>query len=563
MADRLQLSYEEKDEQGRTVATKTLPFHLGIIGAFSGRSDRESHDDAFLLTRSTFAHYFTQCEVEVNGQVENLLYPESGDAFLSFSLVFLAIEEFNPRDVVEQLGFLQDYLQFLKRFERCVGAPSVLFSEVFEADDRRYIEALQIKGDEIAATQIINGISEGYRRVNLQINAVLYHKLYREVEHNWLSLKMLLGFANFAEFRISVIDTHWDLMTHDLSSGLEVTETELFDRIYAREVDQYGGVPYSMLLNTFTLSAEDLEVAKMLGEIGRLSSCPIINNVAPDLFDIPDMSYLANQMDLTDLRTSDQFEPWATFAATPSARFLTLLLQEAQSRPPYLDVMMGQAGDIRFTDKPPSLSLGHGLYGTATYAFALPFIRAYQNYNSCFGADEPDVNLISGDIYGYHNARMLSPTLGRRSADRLAEFGFVSLLYSGTDGSMMLGTLNQFNANAALEKGVNAVDMQTRMNVRMPQLLFISQLTHYLRMIQRQSVAKSKPQQLRVELNNWIRRFISDGAIDSPAIRAQRPLKKVQIELVEVERKGGKMIEFQLTLQPHSKYHGLDYELTL
>ncbi len=559
--DRISINYNELDESGKLAGVRQLPLSILIIGNFSGKTSRETHDDPFLVNRKTFNFYFKQCNVNLEFFVSNHLFLDDINSDLLININIDHLKCFHPYMVYERCLILNDYLKFIRKLEYCLGHRQIS-SKYFSKKEKRFFSKVKIPVDTpmIKAPDIVNALAMARDNFIKQVNEIIYNPAFCEVEFNWLNLHWLISNLGVVKnIQIKVMDTDRATIDNDLLSGLDISETELFLNVYTKEFDQYGGTPYSIILNTFSLNKDDLELAEQLSNLGRLSSCPIVSPMSVDFFGINDISLLSNNFDFEDLRYSEHFSEWYNFAQTRDSRFLGFFVNSCKMRDSYENLIFYK---IRFVDSPPTSTLLKGLWGHAGYLLLIPLIKSYESFNTCLGIESENYNKISAELFNI-KGRVLDWQPSKKIQSELERFGIISLNFTDFNGNIKLSDLNMLNRLGLGRRGEVVISIEQQMNVRLPQLIFISQLTHYMRMMQRQSISKLNMIELKNEIMQWLRRFISDSYGDNAYIRAQKPLKNANINLNEIDIKGGKITEFQLSITPHVKYRGLEYTLTI
>jgi type VI secretion system protein ImpC len=102
-----------------------------------------------------------------------------------------------------------------------------------------------------------------------------------------------------------------------------------------------------------------------------------------------------------------------------------------------------------------------------------------------------------------------------------------------------------------------------RLGTQLPYLFIVNRLAHYIKVLQRENLGSWKSRvDLESELNKWIRQYIADQENPSPATRSQRPLRKANIHVSEVEGEAG-WYEVGLEVTPHFKFMGANFTLSL
>jgi len=81
--------------------------------------------------------------------------------------------------------------------------------------------------------------------------------------------------------------------------------------------------------------------------------------------------------------------------------------------------------------------------------------------------------------------------------------------------------------------------------------------------LQRENLGSWKSRsELENELNKWLRQYVADQESPSPATRAQRPLRKASLTVIDVEGEVG-WYSVGLEVTPHFKYMGASFTLNL
>jgi type VI secretion system protein ImpC len=94
-------------------------------------------------------------------------------------------------------------------------------------------------------------------------------------------------------------------------------------------------------------------------------------------------------------------------------------------------------------------------------------------------------------------------------------------------------------------------------------MMVINRLAHYIKVMQRENIGSWKSAtELQGELSKWIGTYVSDQENPSADVRSRRPLRKAAVTVEEVEGEAG-WYRVGLSVQPHFKYMGADFTLSL
>jgi type VI secretion system protein ImpC len=112
------------------------------------------------------------------------------------------------------------------------------------------------------------------------------------------------------------------------------------------------------------------------------------------------------------------------------------------------------------------------------------------------------------------------------------------------------------------EEGRQA-ELNYRLGTQLPYLFIINRLAHYIKVLQRENLGGWKSRtDLEQELNKWIRQYVADQDNPSAATRSQRPLRKANLTVVEVQDTAG-WYEVSMEITPHFKFMGASFTLSL
>ncbi|MEF1220223.1 type VI secretion system contractile sheath large subunit, partial [Photobacterium damselae] len=152
-----------------------------------------------------------------------------------------------------------------------------------------------------------------------------------------------------------------------------------------------------------------------------------------------------------------------------------------------------------------------------------------------------------------------------RKEFELAEEGFIALtMRKGSDNAAF------FSANSIQQPKVfpntkegREAEMNFKLGTQLPYMMIINRLAHYVKVLQREQIGSWKERQdLERELNAWIKQFVADQENPPADVRSRRPLRAAQIDVLDVEGDPG-WYQVALTVRPHFKYMGANFELSL
>ena len=155
--------------------------------------------------------------------------------------------------------------------------------------------------------------------------------------------------------------------------------------------------------------------------------------------------------------------------------------------------------------------------------------------------------------------------ISERREFELAEQGFIALtMRKGSDNAAF------FSANSTQKpkffgqsKEGKEAELNYKLGTQLPYMYVVSRLAHYIKVIQRENIGTWKDrEELQKELNQWIGQYVVDMNDPGPGVRSQRPLRKAEITVSDVEGDPG-WYRVGLKVTPHFKYMGSSFTLSL
>src|SRR5262249_43296096 len=124
--------------------------------------------------------------------------------------------------------------------------------------------------------------------VNAQVNEIIHHAQFKQLEANWRSLNDLIRATPAkSDVVIDLLDVSKDELAQDFdANSVDVTSSALFKKVYVAEYDQFGGKPYGAIIGLyeFAHTPRDEFWLRTMGRIAAASHAPFIGSVSPQFF---------------------------------------------------------------------------------------------------------------------------------------------------------------------------------------------------------------------------------------------------------------------------------------
>lgn len=430
-----------------------------------------------------------------------------------------------------------------------------------------------ISGDAYVTIQAI--IGEIDKKLTEQINLVLHHPEFQQLESAWRGLHHLVNNTETDELlkirvmNISKKELHKTLKRH---KGVGWDQSPLFKRIYEEEYGQFGGEPMGCLVGDyhFDHSAPDVE---MLGELAKISAaahCPFISGASPTVMQMDSWQELANPRDLSKLFTNTEYAAWRSLRQSEDARYIGLTMPRFLARMPY-GARTNPVDAFDFEEDTEGAKHDKYAWANSAYAMAVNINRSFKEYGWCTSIRGVESGGVVENLPTHSfptddgGVDMKCPTeiaISDRREAELAKNGFMPLVHrKNSDLAAFIGA-------QSLQKPTEYEDSDATANAnlaaRLPYLFACCRFAHYLKCIVRDKIGSfNERDDMERWLNSWIMNYVDgDPANSSQETKARKPLAAAEVQVQEVEGNPGYYTS-KFFLRPHYQLEGLTVSLRL
>ena len=407
--------------------------------------------------------------------------------------------------------------------------------------------------------------------ISRQLDEILHHPRFQEIESTWRGLKYLVERCDFkANIKVEILDVAKDDLREDFEESPDTTQSGLYKHLYVQEYDMPGGQPVSAIIANyeFDASAQDIGLLTEVSRVSAATHAPFLASVGAKFFlkdsidEIPKIHDLATYMDRAE------YIRWKGFRESEDARYIGLTLPRFLLRLPY-----GKDNNpVRaFNYEEQVNAEGHEnyLWGNSAFAFAANMARSFKENGWCVQIRGPESGgkVENLPIHLYDAGRGLQskiPTeilIPETRELEFAELGFIPLsYYKNSDFACF------FSANSAqkpAEYETEEATANSRVNARLPYIFLVSRLAHYLKVLQRENIGSTKSRKvLEDELNDWIQTLVTKMNDPEPELISSHPLRDGRVEVKEIPENPG-FYSVNLYVMPHFQIEGVDVRLSL
>ena len=423
-------------------------------------------------------------------------------------------------------------------------------------------------------TSIDAMIAELDRKLSTQLDEILHHPEFQELESAWRGLKLLVDRTNFREnTRIEIVNVSKQQLQDDFEDASEISQSGLYKLSYSNEYGTFGGEPYGLIVGNYSFGPgpKDIALLQQIAATSTMAHAPFIAAAGPEFFGMDDFQKLPNLKDLKPIFEGPKYAKWRSFRETEDSRSVGLTCPRFLLRLPY----GAKTSPVKSFDYSEAVEGKHGAYlwGNAAFALATRVADSFAKWlwssniiGPTSGGTVPDLPLHQYEVGGETQTKPPTEILiTERREFELSEEGFIALsLRKGSDNACF------FAANSCQKPKTfgnspegKAAELNYRLGTQLPYLFIVNRFAHYLKVMQREQIGSWKEKgDLERELNTWIGQYVVDMDNASASVRSQRPLRAAEVTVEDVPGQAG-IYKVGLLMRPHFKYMGASFTLSL
>lgn len=475
----------------------------------------------------------------------------------------------------EQLGELGDFTSLLnKEFKpKSDRAREAVESAVTTLAAFVLKDVSKVSDDAIKTIQSI--IAEIDRKLTEQVNAIMHHEDFQQLESAWRGLHYLVSNTETDEMlKIRVLNISKKDLGKTLKKfkGTSWDQSPVFKKFYEEEYGQFGGEPIGCIVGDyyFDHSPPDVELLGEMAKVCAAAHAPFIAAVAPTVMQMDSWAELANPRDLTKIFQTPEYAAWRSLRESDDSRYIGLTMPRFLARLPY-GAKTSPVEEFDFEEETEAADSRKYVWANSAYAMAVNINRSFKLYGWCSrirgvesgGAVEGlPVHTFPTDDGGVDMKCPTEIAISDRREAELAKNGFMPLIHKkNSDFAAFIGA-------QSLQKPAEYDDPDATANAnlaaRLPYLFATCRFAHYLKCIVRDKIGSFKE---REDMQKWLQSWIYNYVDPNPAMsddidKARKPLAAAEVIVEEVEGNPGYYTS-KFFLRPHYQLEGLTVSLRL
>ncbi|KIY40790.1 EvpB family type VI secretion protein [Pseudomonas sp. 10-1B] len=408
-------------------------------------------------------------------------------------------------------------------------------------------------------------------QISRQLDAVMHHPDFQNVEATWCGAKSLIDQTDFRQnVRIELLDISKAHLLQDFEDAPEIAQSGLYLHTYTQEYDTPGGEPIAAAVSNyeFDRSPQDIALLRSISKVAAAAHMPFLGSVGPAFFGKVSMEEVAAIKDIGNYMERAEYIKWHSFAASDDARYIGLCMPRVIGRLPYGPDTKPVRG-FNYIESVKGPDHAKYLWVNASFAFAANMVKSFIKNGWCVqirgpqsGGAVTDLPIHLYDLGTGNQVKIPSEVMIPETREfEFSNLGLIPLsYYKNRDYACF------FSANSAHKPAVYDTPEATansRINARLPYVFLLSRIAHYLKLIQRENIGTTKDRRLlELELNKWVASLVTEMTDPGDDLQASHPLREAKVIVEDIEDNPG-FFRVKLFAVPHFQVEGMDINLSL
>ena len=434
-------------------------------------------------------------------------------------------------------------------------------------------ETAVISDDVIGTIKAI--IAEIDKKLSDQVNLILHHERFQQLESAWRGLHYLVSNTETDEMlKIRVMNVSKKDLGRTLKkyAGAAWDQSPIFKKLYEEEYGQLGGEPYGCLVGDyyFDHTPGDVQLLGQMAQVAAAAHAPFIAGAGPTLMGMDSWQELANPRDLGKIFGAPDYAAWRSLRESDDSKYIGLAMPRFLARLPY-GAKTNPVEEFEFEEEASGGQHTRYAWANSAYAMAVNVNRAFKLYGWCTSirgvesgglVEGLPVHTFPSDDGGVDMKCPTEIAISDRREAELANCGLMPLIHrKNTDMAAFIGAQSLQKPQEYMDPDATA---NARLSARLPYLFASSRFAHYLKCMVRDKVGSFKE---RADMERFLSDWIASYVILNPenageTARAQKPLAGAEVKVEEVEGNPG-YYSATFHLRPHYQLEGVNISMRL
>lgn len=478
--------------------------------------------------------------------------------------------EATPAGTQAESGGLLDRILLEGRMVRDQSQRAYARDLIEEFVNEVLVDGTTVSSDVVAA--INHRIADIDDLISAQVNEVLHHPEFQQLEASWRGLNYLvMNSETGTMLKLRVLNISKAELLKDLERAVEFDQSALFKKVYEEEYGTFGGFPFSCLVADFEFGRhpQDIQLLRKVSGVAASAHAPFIAAASPRLFDMDRFSDLSAPRDLSKIFESAELIAWRSFRESEDSRYVVLVLPRVLLRLPYGPDTKPVEG-MSFVEDVDGTNHDKYLWGNPAYILAQRITTAFSLYGwtAAIRGVEGGGKVEGLPAHTFHtdegDIALKCPTeiaITDRREKELNDLGFITLVHcKNTDYAAFFGG---HTANKPKFYNTAAANANAQLSAMLPYILNASRFAHYIKVMMRDKIGSFMTKEnVQVFLNNWISDYVLGKDDAGQSLKAQYPLREARIDVSDIPGRPG-CYSATVFLRPHFQLEELTASIRL
>lgn len=419
--------------------------------------------------------------------------------------------------------------------------------------------------------EVLKSIARIDELIEAQINEILHDEKFQQMESVWRGLEDLANHTNFqADITLDLMDVSKEELSEDFEkNSSSLFSSALFDKIYIKEYDQFGGRPYGVMLGLYDFAAtrSDLTWLERMALIANAAHCPFIASASPKFFDCESVEQLESLKNLDGVLSHPRYSKWHALRNKEEAAYIGLTLPRYVVRLPW-NPDTNPCEVLNFKEDAEGDSKKY-LWGSAAYLMGRNLANAFEMSGWCQSIRGPKsgglVKELAVDSFTLRGQKMIQMPVEIAIPDyrefEFARNGFIPLVYRKGSGEATFFSTQSIKQAQKFKDPKDSENAQLVTNLAYT--FSITRLAHYVKSIMRDNIGSTADAgYVQRQIESWLAGYVTTVTNPDDFTLRRFPFKAIT---VQVESRAGELgwYDCKVAVLPHIQFEGLNVELML
>ncbi|WP_224249591.1 type VI secretion system contractile sheath large subunit [Hyalangium gracile] len=419
--------------------------------------------------------------------------------------------------------------------------------------------------------EVMKAIARVDELIEAQMNEIIHNESFQKMEAAWRGLDDLVQNTNFqADITIDILDVDKEELNEDFEkNSSNIFSSALFDKMYIKEYDQFGGRPYGVMLGLydFSSSRQDITWLERMGKVANASHCPFIAAASPKFFDCDSVEQLESLKNLDGVLSHPRYGKWNELREKEEAAYIGLTLPRYVVRLPW-DPDKNPCDVLNFKEDAQGDTKKY-LWGNTAYLMGRNLVKAFEQSGWCQSIRGPKGGgLVTGlpvDTFTLRGQKMIQAPVEIAIPDyreyEFARNGFIPLVYRKGSGEATFFSTQSIKRAKKFKDPKDSENSQLVTNLAYT--FSITRLAHYIKSIMRDNIGSTADAgYVQRQIDAWLSNYVTTVVNPDDLTLRRFPFKATN---VMVESRPGEIgwYDCKVAVLPHIQFEGLNVELML